>query len=73
MGSIGAIVSRGFGPWGSIGEIVTVGYGIGDTVVVPDTTPCRVYTVAREDRNLRIPHEERIFAAAYENRTSRIK
>jgi hypothetical protein len=32
-GSPSAIVSLGYGPWGSVGLVVTLGFGIGEVVV----------------------------------------
>lgn len=34
MGSVGAILTLGYGSWGSVGEVLTLGYGSSTVVVV---------------------------------------
>lgn len=44
MGSPSAIITLGLGSWGSTAEVITLGFGIGEAIVV--TVPGLEYTAA---------------------------
>lgn len=48
MASPSTVLTRGFGSWGSVNLLPTLGYGIGE---VGDTSPVSVWTVRGRDRS----------------------
>jgi hypothetical protein len=48
MGSPSAVITMGLGSWGSVNELLTLGYGSGEE---SDTSPVARATVAGTDRS----------------------
>jgi hypothetical protein len=65
--SIATVVTRGFGSFGTIGQVVTAGYSIGDAVVV--LVPLfRTLNMNLEDREATLNLEDRDATVILESR-----
>ena len=66
------IVVRGYGAFGGIEYLATLGYASTEFVFAP-AAPCRTLYVGVESRTLVVPFESRILVVPHENRTLEVR
>lgn len=69
MGSPSAIVTLGYGTWGSVNEVITLGYGIGEEAAayLPGDWP--IIRVEPRNRTISVVARDRSIGIAPRNRT----
>lgn len=68
MASPSSIISVGIGSWGSIADIVRLGYGLSVAAVGNPPPSVRVFDVRAEARRIAIAAEDRFYNVRAENR-----